>query len=47
VKLSSLTSRLVGLLALLYPATGLFAETDIKTAENNCRSEAVSTGLED
>ena len=47
MKLSNLTCRLIGLLALLSPATGLFAETDIKAAEDNCRSEAVSTGLED
>jgi hypothetical protein len=34
-------------IALLTQANALFADTDIKTAKSNCRTEAVSTGLED
>jgi hypothetical protein len=34
-------------IALLAQASALFADTDIKTAKSNCRTEALSTGLED
>jgi hypothetical protein len=46
VKFANSTS-LMAMIALLSPATGIFAETDITKAKSNCRSEAVSTGLED